>query len=148
MSARRILSCILLPAYLSSCTSWQVQRVSPAQVVEEEQPSQVRVTTTGLSDVLLEEPRVSGDSLIGVPLKFSWTSSSYIALDTASALSIPLADISQIKVRKSDAGKTVMLLAGLVVGAVIVKGIVSYLQSCQSGKAAPLGPRPRGVPRC
>ena len=149
MSARRILSCILLPAYLSSCTSWQVQRASPEQVVAEEQPSQVLVrTTTGQSEVLLEEPRVSGDSLIGVPLKFSWTSSSYIALDTASALSIPLADISQIKVRKSDAGKTVMLLTGLVVGAVIVKGIVSYLQSCQSGKAAPLGPRPRGVPRC
>ncbi len=44
MSTRRILSCILLPAYLSSCTAWHVQRASPAQVVQEEQPSQVRLS--------------------------------------------------------------------------------------------------------
>ena len=44
MSAHRILSCILLPAYLSSCTAWHVQRASPAQVVQEEQPSQVRLS--------------------------------------------------------------------------------------------------------
>ena len=117
MSARRILSCILLPAYLSSCTAWHVQRASPAQVVEEEQPSQVRVTTTGHSDVILEAPRVSGDTLIGLgPRNVSWAGSAYAVSDTGSALEIPLADISHVALKKTDATKSVLLVLGIVAG--------------------------------
>ena len=85
MSTRRILSCILLPAYLSSCTAWHVQRASPAQVVQEEQPSQVRLsppegqgyclTNDGVyhaafvcrqEHLVMRSPTVAGDSLVGV----------------------------------------------------------------------------------
>ena len=116
MSTRRILSCILLPAYLSSCTAWHVQSASPAQVVQEEQPSRVRVTTIGRSDpVILLEPRVSGDTLVGfVKRDFSG------APDTASALKIPLADISHVALHKTNAGKSVLLGLGIVVGLVAV----------------------------
>ena len=113
---RRILSCILLPAYLSSCTAWHVQSASPAQVVQEEQPSRVRVTTIGHSDpVILLEPRVSGDTLVGfVKRDFSG------APDTASALKIPLADISHVALHKTNAGKSVLLGLGIVVGMLVV----------------------------
>jgi hypothetical protein len=115
MSARHILSCILLPAYLSSCTSWQVSPVSPQQAITENQPSQLLVTTTtGHSDVLLEQPRVSGANLVGLPRYFSWAGHVYTAPDTASALSIPLADISRVKVRQIDTGKTVGMFVALV----------------------------------
>ncbi len=115
MSTRRILSCILLPAYLSSCTAWHVQSASPAQVVQEEQPSQIRVTTTSDSVVILLEPGVSGDTLIGfVKRDFSG------APDTASALKIPLADISHVALHKTNAGKSVLLGLGIVVGLVAV----------------------------
>ena len=63
---RRILSCILLPVYLSSCTSWQVQPVSPEQVVTEDQPSKIRVTLTDSSELEMEQPRIVGDTLRGL----------------------------------------------------------------------------------
>jgi len=103
MSARRILSCILLPAYLSSCTSWQVQSVSPEQVVWEEQPSQIRVTTTGHSDVILKAPRLSGDTLIGLgPRNASWVGSEYAVSDNGLMLAIPLTHISHVSLKKPD----------------------------------------------
>ena len=121
MSTRRILSCILLPAYLSSCTSWHVQRASPEQVVEEEQPSQIRVTTTSDSVVIFQGPRVSGDTLIGFGERnFSWDGSVYGAPDTASALKIPLADISHVALHKTNAGNSVLLGLGIVVGMIVV----------------------------
>jgi len=118
MSARRIISGLLLPAYLSSCTAWHVQSVSPAQVVEDEQPSQIRVTTTSDSVVILQEPRVSGDTLIGFGERnFSWDGSVYGAPDTASEFKIPLADISHVELHKTDAAKSVLLGVGIVAGA-------------------------------
>ncbi len=121
MSVRRILSCILLPAYLSSCvTNWEVQRASPEQVVEEEQPSQIRVTTTDHSEIVLDEPRVSGDTLIGLERDLSSFGSIYAAPDTASVLEIPLADISHVALHKTNAGKSVLLGLGIVVGLLVV----------------------------
>ena len=109
MSARRILSCILLPAYLSSCvTNWEVQRASPEQVVEEEQPSQIRVTTTDHSEIVLDEPRVSGDTLIGLERDLSSFGSIYAAPDTASVLEIPLADISHMAIKKTRCRTSVL----------------------------------------
>ena len=125
MSARRILSCILLPAYLSSCvTNWEVQRASPEQVVEEEQPSQIRVTTTDHSEIVLDEPRVSGDTLIGLERDLSSYGSIYAAPDTASALEIPLADISHVALKKTDAEKSFKLGVGVVGAAIVVLMVV------------------------
>jgi len=57
MNMRRVLSCVLLPAHLSSCViNWEVQRASPGQVVKEEQPSQIRVTMTDHSEIVLDKP--------------------------------------------------------------------------------------------
>ena len=129
MSARRILSCILLPAYLSSCTSWHVQRASPAQVVQEEHPSQIRVTTTGHSVVILEAPRLSGDTLIGLgPRNAMWAGSVYAVSDNGSMLAIPLADISHVALKKSDS-KAALIGLGAILGLVIV--------ICADGKCAP-----------
>jgi hypothetical protein len=94
-------------------------------VVEEEQPSQVLVTTwTREQDVILLEPKVSDGRLVGEAVEFSWATSSYVAADTTPVLSIPLEDISQVKVRKVDAGKTVGLFAALAVGALLIVKIV------------------------
>jgi len=125
MSTRRILSCILLPAYLSSCTAWHVQSASPAQVVQEEQPSRIRVTTTSDSVVILQEPGVLGDTLVGfVKRDFSG------APDTASALKIPLADISHVALHKTNAGKSVLLGLGIVVGLVVVLSAAALAATC------------------
>ena len=115
MSTRRILSCLLLPAYLSSCTSWQVQGVSPQQVIEREQPSRIRVTRTDRSEVFLDDPQVSGDMLIGFRRDMTYDSI-YEATDTSAVLEIPLADISHVAISKTDVGKGILI--GLGVAAV------------------------------
>ena len=112
MNIRRILSCLLLPAYLSSCTSWQVQGVSPQQVIEREQPSLIRVTRTDRSEVFLDDPQVSGDTVIGFRRDTTWDSI-YEATDTSAVLEIPLADISQVAIRKTDVGKGVLAVLGV-----------------------------------
>ena len=128
MNSRRILSCILLPAYLSSCiTNWEVQRASPEQVVEEQQPSQIRVTTTNQSEMVLDEPRVSGDTLIGLERDLSW-GSIYAAPDTAAALEIPLADISHVAIKKTDTGKSMKIGMGVVGVAFLVLLVVAFRQ--------------------
>ena len=129
MSARRIISCLLLPAYLSSCvTNWEVQRGSPEQVVEEEQPSQIRVTTTDHSEIVLDEPRVSGDTLIGLERDLSSYGSIYAAPDRAAALEIPLADISHVAINKIDAEKSMKLGLGVVGVAFLVMLVVGFQQ--------------------
>ena len=137
MSTRRILSCLFLPAYLSSCTSWQVQGISPRQVVEEEQPSQIRVTTTSDSEILLDRPRVSGDSLIGIPRTFSWASSTYTASD--SLLSIPLASISQVSIKKPSDVNTVVLIVLVPLGALFIWKMAHH----EHPFASPLNPLDR-----
>ena len=135
MSARRIISCLLLPAYLSSCMTWQVQSVSPEQVVWEEQPSQIRVTTTGHSVVILESPRLSGDTLIGVgPRNASWARSAYAVSDNGSMLAIPLAHISHVEIKKPDK-------VAPFIGLAAVAGLILLI--CSEGDCVEIGPFPQ-----
>ena len=88
---------LMLVLYLGACTSWRPSTVSPRQLIEEEQPGAVRVTTTDGTRVLLREPSIEADSI------------SYVSLDLAAAppggiagqvrtegLKIPLSQVSEI----------------------------------------------------
>ena len=118
MNMRRILSCILLPAYVASCMSWRVEPLSPAQVVTQEQPSAIRVTMKYGSRFELESPVVSGDSLVGL-----------VKTESYASRGVLLADISRVEIRKGDALKTVGLVVGL---GMLFVGIatVGYYASC------------------
>ena len=120
MSMRRILSCVLLPVYLSSCTSWQVQSVSPEQVVTEDQPSKIRVTLTDSLELEMEQPRVVGDTLRG--LVKGGADDSLVERD------VLLADIATVRVKKTNDTKTVFLvlvITGAFVGAIAIIGLSS-----------------------
>lgn len=113
---RRLVAVVVLPMYLAACTSWQVQEVAPAQMLEEEQPTEVRVTRTDGSAFVLENPQVSGDTLSGVR--------------DGLQMSISLSTVDAIAVRKSDTGKTIgvaFLSVVLVAGAV---ALIVYLDVC------------------
>jgi hypothetical protein len=99
--------------------SWNTQEASPQQVLEDEQPDKVRVTLSDGSQVVLEEPEVSGDTLTGVA--------------TGQQRSIPLADVSALAVRKADASRTLgAVVDGLVVTAAFVAFFgVAYLILCR-----------------
>ena len=101
MTVRRLIACILLPCYLVACMSWQTQEITPEQVLAEKQPDKVRVTLTDGSQVEVYQPRVSGDTLMG--------------LREGQQVSIPLASVTQLELREGDTGKSIAA-AGIVVG--------------------------------
>ena len=70
---------------LTACQTWQsvsLGAISPAQLIEEEQPERVRVLLRGGNELELENPSVEGDELV------------------APGVSIPLADILRLDVRE------------------------------------------------
>lgn len=109
ITIRRVLSSVLLPVYLSSCTSWQVQSVSPEQVVTEDQPSAIRVTLTDNSKLEMEQPRIVGDTLRG--LVKGESSDSLVERD------VLLVEIATVRIKKTDPGRTAFL--GLGIAAII-----------------------------
>ena len=70
---------------LTACQTWHsvsLDAISPAQLIEEDQPDRVRVTGGEMLDLELERPAVDGDQLVG-----------------AGGISAPLEDILRLEVR-------------------------------------------------
>jgi len=91
--------------------SWQavsLDAISPAELIEEDRPSSVRVTTSEVT-VEVVAPRIEGDDLVAArPFGFS----------------VPLADILRLEVEGTDPGLTVLKTLGLGAG-VVVAGILA-----------------------
>ena len=117
----RIIACVLLPCYLVACSSWKTQEASPQQVLADEQPDKMRVTLSDGSQVVLEAPVVSGDTLTGVA--------------EGEQRSIPLADVADVEVRETEALLTVAFVFGTVVVVGALAFGVGYLIVC-GGDAA------------
>jgi len=127
MSTRRILSCILLPAYLSSCTAWHVQSASPEQVITEDQPSKIRVTLTDGSALEMEQPRIVGDTLRGMVKGGVESSPGETAVHRVLVeRDVLLADIATVRVKKTDAAGTVLLVLVPLVALVVLASTADY----------------------
>ena len=91
--------------HLTACQTWQsvsLGAISPAQVIEAEQPERVRVYMRGGGQVELESPSVEGDALV------------------APNVSMPLADITGLEVREFSMDRTMILLGGVAAGVLVV----------------------------
>ena len=117
-TVRRVVSGMLLLVYLSSCTSWKVPPVSPAQVITEDQPSKIQITLNDSSTMELEQPRLVGDTVRGLvkgpPPEGAQEGAQYVI----SERDVLLLDIATLRVRKIDIGKTLVsaVSVALVVG--------------------------------
>jgi hypothetical protein len=107
---------VLLATHLAACTSWRVENVPPAQLLQTKAPSEVRVTRPDDSKVVLHTPSVVRDSLWG------WS--------RGAELGMPLTDVTVIATRHGDAGKSVELGLGIVVGTIAVAGIYCATTDC------------------
>jgi hypothetical protein len=76
-------------------------------VIADEQPQKVQVKLTDGSELVLQQPTVSGDTLMG--------------LEGDDQRHIPLADVSAIEVRRTDA----LLTTAFVFGTVVVVGAIA-----------------------
>jgi SAM-dependent methyltransferase len=104
-SRRKAVSVALLLGLsnLSGCTSWQEKEVAPAQLVADQHPSTVRVTRADQSRVVLQQPTIGGDTLVGM----------VAAGRPRGETRIALADVKRIEVRHFSAGRTIGLAAAV-----------------------------------
>ena len=60
---------------LTACQTWQsvsLDAISPAQLIEEDQPDPVRVLMRGGTELELESPSVAGDELVAPVFQCPW----------------------------------------------------------------------------
>ena len=97
---------LFLLLHLTACQTWQsvsLDAISPAQLIEEDQPDRVRVTGGGVLEREVVSPSVEGDQLVG-----------------AGDFSVPLEDILRLEVRGFSLGRTI----GAVGTAYLAVGVV------------------------
>ena len=107
---RRHIPLILLASYLAGCTSWRAQGVTPQQVINQRHPMRLRVTQTDGMRLVLENPVLLRDSVVG------WTRA-------FGSRAVALADVKRVEARETDAGKT----AGLILAVAAALATAFYL---------------------
>ena len=114
----RSLTCVALLAaqLVTGCTSWQVMDVSPRALVDDPHIKRIRVLEKGGATIILDAPAVSGDSLMGkvtlwTPAKGATVGVAYIA---GTNLSISLAAVDNVAVRKPNSTATIGLAVGII----------------------------------
>ena len=121
MSAQKLprgVTLILLSSSLVACSSWRVLNVAPAQLVQGQEPTRLRVTRQDGSQWVIDRPRLNTDSLLGESQR--------------APIAVPLNDIHALAVRKGDTGKTLALIGGLAGGLLFV-GAVAMNDCCGVG---------------
>ena len=98
---------------LTACQTWRsvsLDAISPAQVIEEDQPDRVRVTGGDVLELELERPAVDGDQLVA-----------------PGGFSMPLADILRLEVQ----GISILRTIGFGYGVAGVALVLSVIYDCQ-----------------
>jgi hypothetical protein len=95
---------VLLTASLTACTKWQVQAVSPQQLLAERQPARVRITRADQTAIILHHPELVGDTLYGIARAG--------AGPAGPRQGVPLSDIAQVAIRRQDPLATGVLALG------------------------------------
>jgi hypothetical protein len=99
--------------------SWQAGMPTPARYVEAKRPQSIRVTLTGGATLKLKSPAVRGDSLVG----------SVSSEGAAPSTGVALTDVTSVAVSKIAAGRTVLLIVGLVAVPLVAIVAISGLSS-------------------
>ena len=106
---------VVLILYLSctACTSWRPDSLTPQAVVASK-PLSLRVTRTDSSQVILDNPAMQGDTIVGVGKH-------------KAQVRVPLNSVLLTDTRRADTGKSVLVLLGVaaVVAAVLVGSSVA-----------------------
>ena len=115
-SLPRFLACALLLVFASSCmTPWRRQPGDPRSIIEAKQPTQIRLWRAGGS-VVLENPTIVGDSLVG------WSTEGQMSARVAT----PLDQIRAVETRGIDGGKTALAVLGVAATVALIAAIASY----------------------
>ena len=109
---------LFLVLNVAACTSWHsvsLDVISPAELIEEDQPDRVRVTGARVLEREVVAPSIEGDQLVG-----------------AGDFSMPLAVILGLEVHGFSLGRTVLIGLGGVVALPVILAI-SLVAGCGTG---------------
>jgi hypothetical protein len=110
---------VLVFAYLSACTKWQVQQVSPQQLLAQGQPEKLRISLPDNTEVVLQRPEIRGDSVYGVRDESGLRPGGPRRPPShGTHAALPLADVEKVEVRKIDP-----ITTGLLVGVGVAAGV-------------------------
>jgi len=103
---------------MTACSSWRVEQVSPAQLVTEKSPHEVRISRVGQAPLVVAKPTIVGDSLIGVA--------------QGATHGVPLADITTIATRQGNPLKSV-LFGVVLAGTALAITVAVAAANCDCG---------------
>jgi hypothetical protein len=110
----RVIAAVLLLAYLPACSSWRVENVSPQALIEAKHPTQVRVSRPDGTKLVLHQPSIAGNTLRG----------------SVQEPAIPLDDVQIVETRHRDTGKSLLLVGGIFIGAMVAGAIICSASDC------------------
>jgi hypothetical protein len=106
---------------VSGCHSWKQEPVS-ATALSERQMSSARVRLAGGRQLMIVEPRVVGDSLVGRVDSVEPGPASLPRLTTSTRVAVALASVSSVETRHLNGWKTAGVAGGLALGLIVLIG--------------------------
>jgi hypothetical protein len=123
----RVVLIAILGLHSGACMSWKTQSVAPDQVMAKH-PDQVRVTLGNGSRIVIADPTIIGDSLIG-------SAPSSDRKRAAPRRAVLLSDVQSMQVHRVNAGRTTLLIAGVGATAVVVAAAATWDGPLGSGSS-------------
>ena len=112
-AARPAMGMLLLSTQLLACTEWSTETMSARNLIESSHPSRIRVTRTDGTHVVLNQPVLQSDTLVGQV--------------KGSRSAVPVADVTGVAVRRTNTVNTVLLIGGLIfITAAVAAAASSY----------------------
>ena len=116
MSFRRVVSLVLLAAYLPACTAYQAtQQPLPELTAPPNPAGLVLVKTANGDEIEMRDPRILGDTLLG-----SGTST----VTKLPVGKVPMDQVRGVEVKRFSAGKTIALV-GVIALVSVFLGVVA-----------------------
>lgn len=97
---------------LPACATWEATTVPAPRVIEEEHPSSVRLTLWSGEQVVLDEPEVRADSIVGDD-------------GSTQARSVPFSTVQRVAVRRTNVAAAIITTVPLVLAAVVLVAVAS-----------------------
>ncbi len=121
--SQRLMAAIILAGVLTACTSWQTQDLLtlPGAMLET-QPTRMRVITQRTGTLVLQDPAILGDELIGIGSREGFMNTELVR--------IQFSELTEASFRALDVPRSALLGAGSLL---IVFGLISGYSSSSSG---------------
>jgi hypothetical protein len=118
---RRSLALLLIGACGSGCHVWRTEPVTRVRPIADRHTAQLRITRNDGSLVIVAQPMMRGDTLLGTVLSNR---------STADSVRIPLSDVREVATRRASAWRTVSLVTGVTAGALFAAYAVLVEIAC------------------